>query len=56
MVGMSLTIEIEIEDARNTRETGVGSKREDQPSSSFGEEAEDFCFTRVSGLEPGLGM
>ena len=52
MVGMTLTIEIEIEDARNTRDTGVGSKREDQPSSSFGEEAEDFCFTRVSGLGP----
>ena len=45
MVGTALTIEREIEDARNTRDTGVGSKREDQPSSSFGEEAEDFCFT-----------
>ena len=36
MVGMALTIEREIEDARNTRDTGVGSKREDQPSSSSG--------------------
>ena len=54
MVGTALTIEREIEDARNTRDTGVGSKREDQPSFSFGEEAEDFCFTRVSG--PGLGF
>ena len=52
MVGMDLTIERDIEDARNTRDTGVGSKRENQPSSSFGEEAEDFCFTRVSGLGP----
>ena len=56
MVGMTLTIEREIEDARNTRDTGVSSKREDQPSSSFGEEAEDFCFTRVSGPGPGFGM
>ena len=36
MVGTTLTIEREIEDARNTRDTGVGSKREDQPSSSLG--------------------
>ena len=36
MVGMALTIEREIEDARSTRDTGVGSKREDQPSSSSG--------------------
>ena len=56
MVGTALTIEREIEDARNTRDTGVGSKREDQPSSSFREEAEDFCFTRVSGPGPGFGM
>ena len=34
MVGADLTIKREIEDARNTRDTGVGSKREDQPSSS----------------------
>ena len=34
MVGMALTIEREIEDARSTRDVGVGSKREDQPSSS----------------------
>ena len=32
--GTALTIEREIEDARNTRDAGVGSKREDQPSSS----------------------
>ena len=56
MVAMALTIEREIEDARNTRDTGVGSKREDQPSSSFAEEAEDFCFTRVSGPRPGFNM
>ena len=36
MVRTTLTIEREIEDARNTRDTGVGSKREDQPSSSSG--------------------
>ena len=36
MVGMTLTIEREIENARSTRDTGVGSKREDQPSSSSG--------------------
>ena len=34
MVGTALTIEREIEDARDTRDMGVGSKREDQPSSS----------------------
>ena len=58
MVGTTLTIEREreIEDARSTRDMGVGSKREDQPSSSFEEEAEDFCFTRVSGPGPGFGM
>ena len=36
MVGTTLTIEREIEDARSTRDTGVGRKREDQPSSSSG--------------------
>ena len=36
MVGMALTIEKEIEDAQSTRDAGVGSKREDQPSSSSG--------------------
>ena len=34
MVGMALTIEIEIEDARGTRDASVGSNREDRPSSS----------------------
>ena len=34
MVGTTLTIEREIEDAWNTRDTSVGSKRDDQPSSS----------------------
>ena len=32
----ALTIERVIEDARSTRNAGVGSKREDQPSSSSG--------------------
>ena len=36
MVGTALIIEREIEDARNTRDAGVGSKREDQPFSSSG--------------------
>ena len=36
MVGTALTIEREIEDALSTRDAGVGSKREDQPSSSSG--------------------
>ena len=36
MVRTTLTIEREIEDTRSTRDAGVGSKREDQPSSSSG--------------------
>ena len=36
MVGTALTIERDIEDARNTRDTGVGNKREDQLSPSSG--------------------
>ena len=36
MVWAALTIEREIEDTWNTRYTGVGSKREDQLSSSSG--------------------
>ena len=36
MVGTTLTIEREIEDARSTRDASVGSNREDQPSSSSG--------------------
>ena len=36
MVRMALTIEREIEDTWNTRDTGVGSKREDQLSPSSG--------------------
>ena len=36
MIGTALTIEREIEDARNTRDTGVGNKREDQLSPSWG--------------------
>ena len=34
MVGTTLTIEREIEDAQSTRDAGVGRKMEDQPSSS----------------------
>ena len=36
MVGTALTIEREIEDVRSTRDVSVGSKGEDQPSSSLG--------------------
>ena len=36
MVGTALTIEREIEDAQSTWDAGVGSKMEDQPSSSSG--------------------
>ena len=36
MVGTALTIEREIEDTWNTRDTGVGDKREDQLSPSSG--------------------
>ena len=43
MVGMALTIEREIEDARSTRDVSVGSKREDQPSSSSGKRQKTFA-------------
>ena len=36
VVWTALIIEREIEDARSTRDVSVGSKREDQPSSSSG--------------------
>ena len=36
MVGAALIIERDIEDTWNTRDTGVGSKREDQLSPSSG--------------------
>ena len=36
MVGTTLTIEGEIEDTWNTRDTGVGSKKEDRLSPSSG--------------------
>ena len=36
MVGAALTMEREIEDTWNTRDTGVGRKRENEPSSSSG--------------------
>ena len=55
MVGTALTIEREIKDTWNTRDTGVGSKREDQLL-LVREGAEDFCFTLVSGLWSGLSM
>ena len=42
MVGTTPTIEREIEDARSTRDAGVSSKREDQPSSSSGKRQKTF--------------
>ena len=40
MVGTTLTIEREIEDARSTRDANISSKRkESQPSSSLGKRA-----------------
>ena len=36
MVGAALTIEREIKDTWNTRDTGIGNKREDQVSPSSG--------------------
>ena len=43
MVGTALTIEREIEDAQSTRDAGVGSKGEDQPSSSSGKIQKTFA-------------
>ena len=43
MVGTALTIEREIEDARSTRDAGVGSKREDHPSSSLGKRQKTYA-------------
>ena len=43
MVGTTLTIEREIEDARSTRDAGVGDKREDQPSSSSRKRQKTFA-------------
>ena len=42
MVGMALTIEREIEDARSTRDAGAGNKREDQPSFSSGKRQKTY--------------
>ena len=43
MVGTALTIEREIEDTLSTRDTGVGSKREDQPCSISGKRQKTFA-------------
>ena len=43
MVGTALTIEREMEDARSTRDAGIGSKREDQPSFSSGKRQKTFA-------------
>ena len=59
MVGTTLTIEREIEDARSTRDVSVGIKREDQPSSSsrkrqktsasheFQDQGQDWAFSQA---------
>ena len=44
MVGTTLTIEREIEDARSTRDVSVSSKREDQPSSSSGKRQKTYAL------------
>ena len=66
MVGTTLTIEREIEDARSTWDAGVGSKREDRPSSSsekrqktyashkFRDQGQDWA--RETGLPPETGI
>ena len=43
MVGTTLTIEREIENTWNTRDTGVGSKREDQLSPSSGKRQKTYA-------------
>ena len=43
MVGTTLTIEREIEDTWNTRDTGVGNKREDQLSPSPGKRQKTYA-------------
>ena len=66
IVGTTLTIEREIEDAQSTRDVGVGNKREDRPSSSsrkrqktsasheFQDQGQDWaCET---GLSPETGI
>ena len=62
----ALTIEREIEDARSTQDAGVGSKREDQPSSSSGkrqktsashefqEQGQDWTCEKGLPLETGI--
>ena len=66
MVGTALTIEREIEDAQSTRDTGVGSKREDQSSSSSGKrqktstshefQDQDQDWAGETGLPPETGI
>ena len=52
MVGTTLTIEREIEDTRSTRDAGVGSKREDQPSSSSGKRQKTFASHEFQNQGP----
>ena len=50
MVGTTLTIEREIEDARSTRDASVSSKREDQPSSSSGKRQKTYASHEFQDL------
>ena len=50
MVGTALTIEREIEDTQSTRDAGVGSKREDQSSSSSGKRQKTSASHRFQDL------
>ena len=43
MVGVALTIEREIEDTWNTKDTGVGNRREDHLSPSLGKRQKTFA-------------
>ena len=56
MVRTAMAIEREVDDARNIRDASVvkDKRRESQPSSSLGKEAEDFYSMTVSGIGPWL--
>ena len=55
-VGTALTIERKIEDARSTRDAGVGRKREDQPSSSSGKRQKTSASHEFQDQGQELGM
>ena len=53
MVGTTLTIEREIEDARSNRDASVGTKREDQPSSSSSKRQKTFASHKFQDQDQG---